>query len=87
MKRLQVYMPEVLLENLRLYAQSRGIALAQALRQAGEEFTNKITVKRIIKKVIKKGRQRRNDPLLAMAGMFKTGPTDASVTVDDIYND
>lgn len=87
MKRLQVYIPENLLENLRLYAQSQGIPLAQVLRQAGEEFTAKITVKKTIAKAIKRKKQAKKDPLLAMAEMLKSGPTDASSTVDDIYEE
>lgn len=87
MKRLQVYLPEDLLENLRLYAQSRGIPLAEALRLAGKEFTTKPTIKREIKAVLEKKKKTKNNPFLAMAGMLGIGPTDASTTVDDIYDD
>lgn len=87
MKRLQVYMPEELLENLRVYAQSQGVPLAQALRQAGEEFASKPKVKKTIKLSLQRKKRAKKDPLLEMAGMLKSGPTDASMTVDDIYDD
>lgn len=87
MKRLQVYIPENLLENLRIYAQSQGIPLAEALRQAGEEFTTKITVKKAIRQAIRRKKLAKKDPLLAMRGMLRSGPTNASSTVDDIYEE
>lgn len=87
MKRLQVYLPEELLENLRLYAQSRGIPLAEALRQAGKEFSTKPEIKRKIQAIKKKEKKMAKSPLLDMAGMLGKGPTDASMTVDDIYDD
>lgn len=87
MKRLQVYLPESLLESLRLYAQSRGIPLAEALRQAGKEFSNKLAIKREIKAIKRRQKNSEIDPLLAMNGMLGIGPTDASSTVDDIYDD
>ncbi|OGG14808.1 hypothetical protein A2773_06940 [Candidatus Gottesmanbacteria bacterium RIFCSPHIGHO2_01_FULL_39_10] len=87
MKRLQVYLPEDLMENLRLYAQSQGIPLAEAIREAGKEFSNKPSVKKEIKKSKKRQQTREKDPILAMAGMLGAGPTDASMTVDDIYDD
>lgn len=87
MKRLQVYIPEELLTNLRIYAESQGIPLAEALRRAGNEFTTKIIVKKTIQQAIKRKKQKSKDPLLAMAGMFKSGPRNASTTVDDIYDD
>ncbi len=85
MKRLQVYLPEDLLENLRLYAQNLGIPLAEALRQAGKEFSSKPIVKAKIKAMKRKSSEK--DPLLAMNGMLGIGPTNASSTVDDIYDD
>ena len=87
MKRLQVYLPEDLLENLRLYAQSQGIPLAEAIREAGKEFSHKPTVKKEIKIMKRKRKTYEKDPILAMAGMLGAGPTDASMTVDDIYDD
>lgn len=87
MKRLQVYLPEELLYDLRLYAKSRGIPLAEALRQAGKEFSNKPIIKRTIKKIKARKKIVEKDPILAMAGMLGPGPTDASMTVDDIYDD
>ena len=87
MKRLQVYLPEDLLENLRLYAQNRGIPLAEALRQAGKEFSSKPIVKAKIKAMKRKRKSSEKDPLLAMNGMLGIGPTNASSTVDDIYDD
>lgn len=87
MKRLQVYLPEELLNDLRLYAQSRGIPLAEALREAGREFSNKPIVKKEIKKVKARRNSRQKDPLLEMNGMLGKGPTNASMTVDDIYDD
>ncbi len=87
MKRLQVYLPEDLLENLRLYAQSQGIPLAEALREAGKEFSAKPQIQKKIKKAAVKKKMAKKNPFLAMAGMLGKGPTDASMTVDDIYDD
>lgn len=87
MKRLQVYLPEGLLENLRLYAQSRGIPLAEALRQAGKEFSNKSVVRKQIKEAQFRKKKSVKNPFIAMAGMLGRGPTNASMTVDDIYDD
>ncbi|MBI5452345.1 hypothetical protein HY945_02695 [Candidatus Gottesmanbacteria bacterium] len=87
MKRLQVYLPEELLNNLRLYALSRGISLAEALRQAGKEFSTKPEIKREIQQVKKRQKKSTNNPFLSMIGMLGKGPTDASSTVDDIYDD
>ncbi|MBI2612013.1 hypothetical protein HYW54_04700 [Candidatus Gottesmanbacteria bacterium] len=87
MKRLQVYLPEELMEDLRLYAQSQGIPLAEALREAGKEFSNRPEIKKEIKKAAAKIKITKKNPFLAMAGMLGRGPTDASVTVDDIYDD
>ncbi len=87
MKRLQVYLPEELLNNLRLYAESRGIPLAEALREAGKEFSSKPTIKRTIKAIKARKKHLEKDPLLEMNGMLGEGPTDASMTVDDIYDD
>ena len=87
MRRLQVYLPEELLENLRLYAQSRGIPLAEALRQAGKEFSDKPVIKKALEKIKAGKKAAEKDPLLAMNGMLGIGPTDASSTVDDIYDD
>lgn len=87
MKRLQVYMPEELLNDLRLYAESRNIPLAAALREAGKEFANKPIIKKEIKTIKKKKKTSENDLLMSMNGMLGKGPTDASSTVDDIYDD
>jgi len=87
MKRLQVYLPEELLYDLRLYAKSRNIPLAETLRQAGKEFSHKPIIKRTINRMKAKKKMVEKDPILAMAGMLGPGPTDASITVDDIYDD
>lgn len=87
MKRLQVYMPEELLNDLRLYAQSRNIPLAAALREAGKEFSNKAEIKRKIQEVKKRQKKAAKNPFLDMAGILGKGPTNASMTVDDIYDD
>jgi len=87
MKRLQVYLPKDLMENLRLYAQSQGIPLAEALREAGREFSAKPKIKKEIKALIKKQKKSSKNPFIEMAGMLGSGPTDASMTVDDIYDD
>lgn len=87
MKRLQVYLPEELLNDLRLYAQSRGIPLAEALREAGREFSNKPVVKKEIKQLKIKKKKTSQNPFLDMIGILGKGPTDASMTVDDIYDD
>ncbi|OGG27006.1 hypothetical protein A2960_02570 [Candidatus Gottesmanbacteria bacterium RIFCSPLOWO2_01_FULL_39_12b] len=87
MKRLQVYLPESLLESLRLYAQSRGIPLAEAIRQAGKEFSSKPVIKKQIKEAQLRKKKSVKNPFIAMAGMLGRGPTNASMTVDDIYDD
>ncbi len=87
MKRLQVYLPEELLNDLRLYAKSRNIPLAAAIREAGKEFSNKAEIKKEIKTMRKRQKTREKDPLLEMNGMLGRGPTNASMTVDDIYDD
>ena len=87
MKRLQVYLPESLLESLRLYAQSRGIPLAEAIRQAGKEFSSKPVIKKQIKESQLRKKKSVKNPFIAMAGMLGRGPTNASMTVDDIYDD
>lgn len=87
MKRLQVYLPEELLNDLRLYAKSRNIPLAAALREAGKEFSNKPVIKKEIKKIKLRKKIVEKDPLLDMNGILGKGPTDASMTVDDIYDD
>lgn len=87
MKRLQVYLPENLLEQLRLYAQGHNMPLAEAIRRAGHEFIHKTKVKRKIRQVLDKKRQRSKNPLMAMNGLLKSGPANASTTIDDIYND
>ena len=87
MKRLQIYYPDDLLEDLRLYAKSRGIPLAQALRTASKEFAQKPPIKKTIEEIKKRKFKTRKNPLFAMAGILKGGPTNASTTVDDIYND
>lgn len=87
MKRLQVYIPEDLLENLRLYAQSRGIPLAEAIRQAGKEFSSKPVIRKQIKEAQIRKKKSVKNPFIAMAGMLGRGPTNASMTVDDIYDD
>lgn len=74
------------MENLRLYAQSQGIPLAEALREAGKEFSNKPIVKKEIKAIKKRQKKSQKNPFIAMAGMLGSGPTDASMTVDDIYD-
>ncbi len=86
MKRLQVYLPEELLNDLRLYAESRNIPLAAALREAGKEFSAKPEIKRKIQQVKKRHKKAANNPFLEMAGMLGKGPTNASMTVDDIYD-
>lgn len=78
-------MPVGLLNNLRTYAQSQGIPLAQALRLASEEFTNKATVRKTIE-TVKSKKYTATNSLLAMAGMLKAGPTNLSSTVDEIYD-
>lgn len=87
MKRLQVYLPEELLNDLRLYAKSRNIPLAAALREAGKEFSTKPEIKRKIQEVKKRQKKAAKNPFLDMAGMLGKGPTNASTTVDDIYDD
>lgn len=87
MKRLQVYLPESLLESLRLYAQSRGIPLAEALRQAGKEFSSKPLIRKQIKEAQFRKKKSVKNPFITMAGMLGRGPTNASMTVDDIYDD
>lgn len=87
MKRLQVYLPEDLLENLRLYAQSCGIPLAEAIRKAGKEFSNKPAIKKEIQMTKKRQKKEKQNPFIAMAGMLGSGPTNGSTTVDDIYDD
>ena len=87
MKRLQIYYPEDLLEDLRLYAKSRGIPLAEAIRNASHEFAQKPPVKKTINEIKQRKRVSHGNPLLAMAGILKGGPTNASTTVDEIYND
>ncbi len=87
MKRLQVYLPEELLNDLRLYAQSRNIPLAEALRQAGKEFSSKFEVRKKIRKAKTDEKKLQKNPFLSMIGMLGKGPTNASTTVDDIYDD
>lgn len=87
MKRLQIYLPEGLLENLRLYAQSRGIPLAEALRQAGKEFSNKPLIRKQIREAQFRKKKKVKNPYIAMAGMLGKGPANASMTVDDVYDD
>lgn len=87
MKRLQIYYPDELLEDLRLYAKSRGIPLAQALRKASREFAQKPPVRKTIEDIKKRKSKASQNPLLAMAGILAGGPTNASTTVDEIYND
>jgi len=87
MKRLQIYYPENLLEDLRIYAKTHGMPLAQALRLASEEFAAKPQVARMIKEVKMRKIRSLKNPLLTMAGMLEAGPTQTSVTVDDIYED
>jgi len=72
---------------LRLYAESQGLPLAEALRRAGNEFIKKPQVKKTINRTISRNKRSEKNPLLEMAGMLKGGPTDASMTVDDIYDD
>lgn len=86
MKRLQVYMPEELLNDLRLYAESRNIPLAEALREAGKEFANKPIIKKELKTIKKRKKTSENDLLMSMSGMLGRGPTNGSSTVDDIYD-
>lgn len=87
MKRLQVYLPEDLLNDLRLYAQSRGIPLAEALREAGREFSSKPEISKKIREVKTNKKKQQKNPFLSMIGMLGKGPTDASTTVDDVYDD
>lgn len=87
MKRLQIYYPENLLEDLRIYAEAHGMPLAETLRLASREFAGKPQVSKIIREVkIRKAKSVKN-PLFAMAGMLKAGPAHASASVDDIYED
>lgn len=87
MKRLQVYLPEELLNDLRLYAQSRGIPLAEALREAGKEYSSKLEIRKKIREAKTNKKKLQKNPFLSMIGMLGKGPTDASTTVDDIYDD
>lgn len=87
MKRLQIYYPDELLEDLRLYAKSKGIPLAQAIRSASKDFAQKPPVRKTIEEIKKRKAKTRGNPLLAMAGILKGGSNNASTTVDDIYND
>jgi len=87
MKRLQIYYPDELLENLRLYAKSLGIPLAQTLRTASKEYAQKPLIRKTIAEIKKRKSRTSKNPLWAMAGILKGGPTNASATVDDIYND
>lgn len=85
MKRLQIYLPEELLYDLRLYAKSRNIPLAEAIREAGREFSAKPRVRMNIQKVKNSDKTTKN-PFLAIIGMLGKGPSNASTTVDDIYD-
>lgn len=87
MKRLQIYYPEELLHTLRIYAKSRGIPLAEAIREGSREFVEKRKVKTMVARTRRKTVKREKNPFLAMAGILPNGPTDASMTVDDIYDD
>ena len=80
-------MPEELLNDLRLYAESRNIPLAAALREAGKEFSARPEIKRKIQQIKKRHKKAAKNPFLDMAGMLGRGPTNASSTVDDIYDD
>lgn len=89
MRRLQIYYPEELLRTLRLYAKTRGIPLAEAIREGSREFVAKREIQKIVADIPgrKTSGRKREHPILAMAGIIKGGPTNASTTVDDIYDD
>ena len=89
MKRLQIYYPEDLLSDLRLYAKNHGIPLAQTLRQASLEFAHKPNVKRLITNLKKQSQKNlgKNHPVMNLSGILKGGPTDASRTINEIYNE
>ena len=87
MKRLQIYYPEDLLEDLKLYAKNHNMPLAEAIRMASREFAQKPQVKRTIQKIKINLTKSRKNPLLSLTGLLKRGPTNASKTIDQIYNE
>ena len=89
MKRLQIYYPEDLLSDLRLYAKNNGIPLAEALRRASLEFAHKPNVKKLITNLKKQSQKKmeKNHPVMNLYGILKGGLTDASRTIDEIYNE
>ena len=87
MKRLQIYYPEDLLEDLKLYAKNHNMPLAEAIRLASREFAQKPQVKLAIKTWKNQVMKSHRNPWLTMAGMLKGGPTNTSSTIDTIYNE
>lgn len=77
MHRLQVYIPEDLLNELRVLAQEEGVSVAEILRRSGRVYS---------KSKPKKSKENKYGPLFKMRGVIKGEPS-MSQTVDEIYED
>lgn len=81
--RTQIYLDPEVKEALQWYAQEQGTTLAQLIREEAKELveTKEIKKKRIKGKTIYKAH-----PLAELIGIGK-GSRDASINVDEIYED
>ncbi len=77
MHRMQVYIPDDLLSELRLMARDEGVSVAEILRKSGRAYTASLP------------KSTKKDPyrgLFEMRGIVK-GETNMSTTVDEIYDE
>lgn len=75
---MQTYQDPVAIANLRAYAKTAGISVAEAIRRAVDEFQKKPKTAQ---------RQRnRNEDLLKYVGFIKGAPPDMSQNIDEIYD-
>lgn len=86
--RMQTYQDPVAIANLRAYAKTMGISVAEAIRRAVDEFQKKPAVRSTLRRVEKPVRQRnnRNEDLLKYVGFIKGTSPDLSQNIDEIYD-
>jgi predicted DNA-binding protein len=85
MKRFQIFYPEEKMKVLKTYAKATGRSVADVLREAGDAFIARRGVQETLNAVKRTKSKGKNASILDMIGMFKNGPTDASINIDDIY--
>jgi len=81
LQRIQTYQDPHILSLLSQYAKEEKISLAEVLRRAAAAYAQKPQVKTIIKR-----KKTEKHPIFKLCGIIKGGPTDASINVDEIYD-